>query len=326
MDKILSQDEVDALLRGISKGEVETGAKAADPSGIRPYDLARQEKIIRGRMATLEIIHEKFSRMYQATLAAALRKVVTVGVTSVETTKFDSFVKSIPLPTSITICKIDPLRGFSLFIVDATLAFLLIDNFFGGKGQSHFKIEGRDFTAIELKVIKKVVTMAFEDLENSWRPVHEVKFQYSRSEVNPQFATIVAPSEVVIVITFEVRIDNAAGNIRHCIPYATIEPIREKLHAGFQSDHLEIDQRWAERFREQLKKSKVKVTVELGTGEITAGDLLRLNVGDVIILERSVMDELVGYVEGVPKFTGRPGFYKGNQAVKVSSMLWKGGE
>jgi len=321
MDKVLSQDEVDALLTGITKGDVDTDQKETDPSEAKLFDLGRQEKIIRGRMPSLEIIHEKFSRLYQATLGASLRKVVSISMTSVETVKFDSFLRSVPLPTSITICKLEPLRGFSLFIVDASLAFMLIEQYFGGKGQGHFKIEGRDFTHIEMKVIKKVVSMAFSDLEEAWKSVHEVKFQYSRSEMNPQFATIVSPTEVVVVITFELKIDTLSGIMRICIPYAAIEPIKEKLNAGFQSDSLAVDRRWMERFLGGLQYSQVRVDVELGKGEITVQDLLRFVPGDVIILENSVVDDLVAYVEGVPKFKGKPGFYKGSQAFKVTSRM-----
>jgi flagellar motor switch protein FliM len=234
MSKILNQDEVDALLRGISGGEIETEEEvAADTGGIVAFDLANQDRIIRGRMPVLEIINDRFSRLCTSALANTMRKRVDVNPISIDMSKFGDFMRSLPVPTSINIFKIDPLRGNALLVVDTRLVFSLVENFFGGAG-SQPKIEGRDFTPIEQSIIVKVVKIILANLEDAWRPVHEVSIELLRSEINPQFATIVPPSDVVVVISFEVELENALGSMVLALPYATIEPIRSKLYAAFR--------------------------------------------------------------------------------------------
>ncbi len=244
MSQVLSQEEVDALLRGVTDGEIETEVEyVADESGIVPYDLTSQERIIRGRMPTLDIINQRFSRLFRNSLSSALRKVLDISAVSTDTVKFGEFVKSLPVPASLHIFKIEPLRGFALLVAESKLVFALVDTFFGGSGEAKMKIEGRDFTTIEQRMIKKVVLMVLADLEAAWKPVHNIKMTYVRSEVNPQFAAIVPPTDVVVVIMFEVELDSVNGTLTVCLPYSTIEPIIGKLRAGFQSDQLEVDQR-----------------------------------------------------------------------------------
>ncbi|MEK6590143.1 MAG: flagellar motor switch protein FliM [Nitrospinota bacterium] len=326
MAQILSQEEVDALLRGVSDGEIETETEEiVDESGIVPYDLTSQERIIRGRMPTLDIINQRFSRLFRNSLSSSLRKVLDVSAVSTDTVKFGEFVKSLPVPASLHIFKMEPLRGFALLIAESKLVFALVDIFFGGTGGSAMKIEGRDFTTIEQRMIKKVVLMALEDLEKAWKPVHNVSIGFVRSEVNPQFAAIVPPTDVVVVILFEIEMDQISGNITICLPYSTIEPIIGKLRAGFQSDQLEVDQMWIKRLRERMMEAQVEVSVELGKTKITSRDLINFKVGDVIQLDNDVTNELLIRVEGIPKFKGYPGSMKGSKAVQVSSIIARGG-
>ena len=317
MSKILNQDEVDALLRGISGGEIETEEEvASDTTGIVSFDLANQDRIIRGRMPVLEIINDRFSRLCTSALANTMRKRVDVTPISSDMSKFGDFMRSLPVPTSINIFKIDPLRGNALLVVDTRLVFSLVENFFGGAG-SQPKIEGRDFTPIEQSIIVKVVKIILANLEDAWRPVHEVSIELLRSEINPQFATIVPPSDVVVVISFEVELENALGSMVLALPYATIEPIRSKLYAAFQTERLEIDHAWISRFRDRLMETPVELNVTFGTTQISGRQLLDMKPGDILMLDQDEDDMLTGRIHGILKFLGLPGFVKGNKAFKI---------
>ncbi|SKA70385.1 flagellar motor switch protein FliM [Desulfobaculum bizertense] len=317
MSKILDQDEVDALLRGLSGGEIETEPDIQeDDSGIVSFDLANQDRIIRGRMPVLEIVNDRFARLCTNALANAMRKRVDLNPISIDMSKFGDFMRSLPVPTSINIFKMDPLRGNALLIVDSRLVFALVENFFGGAG-SQPKVEGRDFTPIEQAIVDRVVKIALSKMEDAWRPVHEVHIEQTRSEINPQFAAIVPPSDVVIVVTFEVELENAIGSMVVCLPYATLEPIRSKLLASFQSERLEVDHAWIARFKERLLETPVEMVVELGTSEITGRQLLNLEEGDVILLDKDVDELLKAEVQGVKKFYGVPGTVKGSKAFQV---------
>jgi flagellar motor switch protein FliM len=272
-------------------------------------------------MPTLEIINDRFARLFRTTLSSAVRKIVDMTTTSVDMVKFGEFMRSLPVPTSLHIFKMDPLRGHAIFVLESKLVFNLVETFFGGAGTTDVKVEGRDFTAIEQQLTGKVVRMALKDMEQAWKPVHDVTMVYQRTEINPQFASIVPPSDVVIVIKFEMEMEHAAGTITVCVPYSTIEPIRSKLYAGFQSDQLEVDHEWMRRFREQLKEATVQMSVELGRTQMDSGQLLKLKTGDVIKLDKDVDDLLVAMVEGVPKFKGRPGTYRGAKAFKVEGSF-----
>lgn len=324
MEQVLSQDEVDALLKGLSDGEIEAetaAAPAEEQSGIRPYDLTSQDRIIRGRMPTLEIINDRFARVHRVTLSGALRKVVDITVTQKEMIKFGDFTRTLPVPTSLHVLKMEPFRGHVLLVVESRLIFNLVDCFFGGSGRSSFKIEGRDFTSIENRVINKVVRMALKDLEQAWNPVTPVAFKFVRSEVNPQFATIVPPTELVIVVHYELEMDTLMGKIILCLPYSTIEPIRSKLSASYQSDQLEVDYSWTRRFIRRLREIPVQICVHLGRTEIKGQDLLRLEKGDIIVLDQDVNHPLTVSVEKVSKYRAYAGVLKGNHAVKIVDFI-----
>lgn len=321
MSQILSQDEVDALLKGISGGEIETEPEAIDESISYPYDLTSQDKIVRDRMPTLEMLTEQFARMFRTTLSSLLRKVVSVNIVSLKMMKYGEFMRTVPLPTSMHVFKMDPLKGNSLFVFESKIIFTLVDILFGGSGRDSFKVEGRDFTAIENGLIRKVVLSALADLEKVWKPLVTLNVLYQRSEVNPQFVQIVLPSEVVIATVFEIEMDYASGNITLCVPYSTIEPIREKLRAGYQSDKLEVNDEWKERLESELRYSNVNMTVVLGNTELKGREVAQLKRGDVILLDRYYSDDLDVYVEGFLKFKGQPGVYKGNQALQISHLV-----
>lgn len=317
MNKILSQDEVDSLLRGLSGGEIESEtAVVEDDSGIISFDLANQDRIIRGRMPVLEIINDRFARLASNAMANSMRKKVDVNPVSIDMSKFGDFMRSLPVPTSINIFKMDPLRGNAILVVDTRLVFALVENFFGGYGTQP-KIEGRDFTPIEQSVIERVVKVILSSMEQSWTPVHDVHIELVRSEINPQFAGIVPPSDVVIVVSMEVELENAIGSLLFCLPYSTIEPIRSKLYAAFQSERLEVDHAWLSRFKERLLELPVEMVVPLGHTSITGRQLLNLEVGDILLLDTDTEQSLSVMVQGVEKFYCYPGILKANRAVQM---------
>lgn len=317
MNKILAQDEVDALLRGLSGGEIESETDIPeDTSGIVPFDLANQDRIIRGRMPVLEIVNDRFARLCTNALSNAVRKRVELNPISIDMTKFGDFMRSLPVPTSINIFKMDPLRGNAIIVVDSRLVFALVENVFGGVG-SQPKIEGREFTRIEQAIVDRIIKIALDNMEESWRPVHDVKLELVRSEINPQFAAIVPPSDVVVVINFEVELDSSIGSMIICLPYATIEPIRSKLHASFQTERLEVDHAWVARLKERLLETPVELRIKVGETQISGNQLLRLQIGDVLVLDTDVENLLPCTVAGVTKYWGIPGTVKANKAYQI---------
>jgi len=324
MAEILSQDEIDSLLKGMGGGEIETETETTEEEeGIIPYDLTTQEKIIRGRMPTLEIINQRFCRLFRSSFSSMLRKMADISAISVDTIKFGEFLKSLPVPASLHLYKMEPLKGYNLFVIESKLVFSLIDIFFGGSGSSTVKVEGRDFTVIEDRLIKKVVITALKDMQEAWTPVHPVRMEYFRSEMNPQFATIAPPSDVVILTTFEVEIEQITGTMTVCIPYSNVEPIRSKLYAGFQTERLEVDITWVNRLKRLITTLYVESSVELATTEITVGKVLNLKKGDVILLGKDIADPLTVYIEKVPKFKGYAGIYRNNKAIKITEQIEK---
>ena len=317
MEKVLAQDEVDALLRGLSDGEIESETDQEPADGdIVPFDLANQDRIIRGRMPVLEIVNDRFARLCTNALSNTVRKRVELSPISIDMTKFGDFMRSLPVPTSINIFKMDPLRGNALMVVDSRLVFALVENLFGGTG-SQPKIEGREFTRIEQAVVNRIIEIALENMEESWRPVHDVKLELVRSEINPQFAGIVPPSDVVIIISFEIELESSLGSMTICLPYATIEPIRNKLLASFQTERLEVDHAWINRLKERLLETQVELKVHFGETTITANQLLRMQVGDVIVLNTDSEDMLTCSVEGVNKYRGIAGTVKAMKAFQI---------
>ena len=322
MSEVLSQNEVDALLRGVNDGDVATETDQPEElSGVVSYDLSSQEKIIRGRVPTLDIINQMFARLFRNSLSTLLRKSADVSTISTDTVKFGEFLKSQPIPSSLHVFRMEPLRGHGLVVVESKLVFSLVDTFFGGSGESKVEIAGRDFSAIETRMTKSVVVQALSDLELAWKPVHSVNITYVRSEVNPQFAAIVPPTDIVLVILFEVDMEGFSGTITFCIPYSTLEPIMPLLKQQFQSEQIEVDQGWLRRLRDELLQAEMELVVELGKVTVMARDMLSLKVGDTLSLGNDVSDPLIVTAEGVSKFKGYPGVSRGNKAVQITKIL-----
>lgn len=322
MNQVLTQDEINALLRGLSDGEIEQETYEEVPQeGVRQYDLASQERIIRGRMPTMELIHDRFSRSFRTSLSKFLGRACFVTVGGIEIVKFGLFMKKLPLPSSLHVFRMPPLQGYALLVVSTPLVFGVIDTLFGGRGSGKVKIEGREYTAIETRLIGKLTMMALEVLKDAWSPVHPVDFVYVRSEFNPLAIAIVPPTDVVIIVTIEVELEQDSTTLTICTPYSTIEPIRQKLTQGFQSTRLEIDDTALRRMEQNMRKTKVNLSVELARGEVKGRSLMNLKPGDIIPLETSPTDEAIIKVEGIPKYKGYVGTYRGSRAIRLTQAI-----
>lgn len=317
MHDVLSQDEIDALLHGIDGGAVDTSSDDDTGSGARSYDF-NQERIIRGRMPTLEMINERFARYTRISMFNMLRRTADVSVGGIQIQKFGEYVHTLYVPTSLNMIKFRPLRGTALIILDARLVFKLVDNFFGGDGR-HAKIEGREFTPTELRVVQMVLNQAFVDLSEAWKAVMPINFEYINSEVNPSLANIVSPSEVVVVSTFHVELDGGGGEIHITMPYSMIEPIREVLDAGLQSDSDEQDERWVKALKEDVLAAKVDLECDIVRREITLRDIINLKAGDIIPVE--FPDHHIVTANGVPVFRTQLGQHRGNLALKIFEFI-----
>ena len=310
---LLSQDEIDALLHGVDDGLVQT-ENAADPGSVKSYDLTSQDRIVRGRMPTLEMINERFARYTRISMFNMLRRSADVAVGGVQVMKFGEYVHSLYVPTSLNLVKIKPLRGTALFILDAKLVFKLVDNFFGGDGR-HAKIEGREFTPTELRVVRMVLEQAFVDLKEAWQAIMEVNFEYINSEVNPAMANIVGPSEAVVVSTFHIELDGGGGDLHVTMPYSMIEPVREMLDAGFQSDLDDQDERWINALRQDVLDVDVPIGATVARRQLRLRDILHMQPGDIIPVE--MPEEMIMRANGVPAFKVKMGSHKGNLALQV---------
>ncbi len=312
---ILSQDEIDALLHGVDSGDVDTAGDDIKPGEARGYDLTSQERIVRGRMPTLEMINERFARHFRIGLFNMLRRSAEISVSGVKMIKFAEYLHSLYVPTSLNLVRVKPLRGTGLFVLDPKLVFIVVDNFFGGDGRFYTKIEGREFTPTEVRVIQMMLKQAFEDLKEAWAPVMDVDFEYQNSEVNPQFANIVSPTEVVVVSTFHVELDGGGGDFHVTMPYSMVEPIREQLDAGVQSDRSDVDERWTRALREEMKGAEVEMSSILTETSVPLRDVLGMKEGDVIPVE--IPDLVTLCAEEIPVFRGEFGISSGAHAIKV---------
>ncbi|MBT3092686.1 MAG: flagellar motor switch protein FliM [Candidatus Thiodiazotropha endolucinida] len=316
---LLSQEEIDALLHGVDNGDVATETDVADAGGVNSYDFTSQDRIVRGRLPTLEMINERFARLFRTSLFNMLRRTADLSVSGIQMQKFSEFVHSLFVPTSLNMIRVPPLRGKGLFVIDPKLVFSVVDNYFGGSGRFHTKIEGRDFTPTENRVIQLLLKRAFEDLEVAWKPVFQVKFEYSGSEVNPQFANIVSPSEVVVVTSFHVDLESGGGDFHVCMPYSMLEPIRELLDAGVQSDRGERDERWERSLKEEILAAKIELSSILTEVQISVKELAELKEGDIIPIE---MPEQVDVEAAeVPVFKAKLGVSDGSYALKINNWI-----
>jgi len=316
---ILSQDEVDALLGGIDDGDVETDSAAEDDGSARGYEFGNEDRIIRGRMPTLEMINERFARYLRINLFNMLRRSAEISVGGIQVMKFSEYVHTLFVPTSLNLIHMHPLRGTGLIVLEPKLVFTILDNYFGGEGRFQARIEGREFTATELRVIAMVVKLCFEDLKEAWDPVLEIDFEFQTHEVNPQFANIVTPSEVVIISTFNIELDGGGGDLHITLPYSMIEPIRELLDTGLQSDRSQDDGRWSTSMREEILHADVELSAELTSIDMNLQQVLALKEGDILPID--MPKTVVARVEDVAMYRASFGEHKTKSALKIEEFI-----
>ena len=317
--QILSQDEVDALLQGITGESQKLEAEDAPTGGIRDYDLSSQERIVRGRMPTLETVNERFARNIRVGLFNLMRKSPEVSVGGTKVQKYSAFLREIVVPTNFNIVQVRPLRGSGLIVCDPNLVFSVIDALFGGAGKFHTRIEGRDFSATELRIIMRLVEVISAEYKKAWQGIYPLELEYQRSEMQPQFANIATPSEIVVATSFTMEIGDTSGTVHICVPYATLEPIRDVLYSTIQGDSVESDHRWVKLMSQQIQAAEVELVAELAHAPATVEQLLALKPGDFIELDLSKVID--AKVDGVPVFQCSYGTSNGKYALKVEHVI-----
>ena len=315
----LSQDEVDALLKGVTGESDEPESTDEGDGGVRVYNLGTQERIVRGRMPTLELINERFARYLRIGFFNFIRRNAEISVGPVRVQKYSEFIRNLVVPTNLNLVHIKPLRGTGLLIFDPDLVFLVVDNLFGSDGRFHVRVEGRDFTPTEQRIIQKMLEVVFTEYQKAWEPVYPIEFSYLRSEMNTQFANIATPTEVVVAVTFHIELGAGGGDFHVCLPYSMVEPLRDILASTMQADRTEVDNRWVNLMQRQVQAAEVELVATLATAKITLGQILNLKQGDVIMVD--IPEKLVADVSGIPVLECSYGTVSGNYALKVESIL-----
>ncbi len=314
---VLNQDEIDALLNGVDSGAVATAAGAAPSGEARTYDFNKEMRIVRARMPTLEMINERLARQLRISSYDLLRRTVEVAVGPVQMKKFSEYAHSLTLPTNLNLIKVNPLRGTGLLVLDPKLVFAMVDCYFGGNGR-HAKIEGREFTATEMRIVQMFLRRCLADMREAWAPIMQVEAEYQGSEVNPHFANIVTPSEAVVVSAFRIDFETGGGDLHVTLPYSMIEPLREVLDSGVQGDRAEHDVRWAAALREDIEDAEVELVTLLGRSTLSVSTLLNLKPGDVVPCDFEGLATVTA--EGVPVFRGAFGVSRGQQCVRFDEL------
>jgi flagellar motor switch protein FliM len=317
--QILSQDEVDALLQGITGESQKLEQEETQEGGVRVYDISSQERIVRGRMPTMEIIGERFARNIRIGLFNFIRKSPEVSINGIKVQKYSAFLREIVVPTNFNIVQVRPLRGSGLIVCDPSIVFAVIDALFGGAGKFHTRIEGRDFSATEQRVIERLVDCIVVEYRRAWHGIYPLELDYQRSEMQPQFANIATPSEIVVASSYTLEIGETSGTIHFCIPYSTLEPIRDVLYSSIQGDSAEPDRRWVNLMKEQIKSAEVDLVAELGTAQATVEQLLAFKPGDFIELD--LLHMIQAKVDGVPVFDCQYGTSDGKYAIKIDRLI-----
>ena len=315
----LSQDEVDALLKGVTGETDEPEESAGEGGGVRSYNIGTQERIVRGRMPTLELVNERFARYLRIGLFNYMHRNAEISVGPIRVQKYSEFIRNLVVPTNLNLVVAKPLRGTALFVFDPNLVFLVVDNMFGGDGRFHTRVEGRDFTPTEQRIIHGLLTVVFTEYSKSWKPVYDINFEYVRSEMNSQFANIATPSEIVVSTTFTLEFGGATADMHICFPYSMLEPIRDLLYSTMQSDQLSSDKRWIGTLRKQLQGAEVEIVAQLASGRITLGQILKLKSGDVIPIH--IPEKIEVLVDNVPLMECAYGQQNGQYALKMERFI-----
>jgi len=317
---LLSQEEIDALLHGVDDvEEEEIEEDYAQTEGASDYDFSSQDRIVRGRMPTLEMVNERFARHMRISLFNMMRRSAEVSINGIQMIKFGEYVHTLFVPTSLNMVRFRPLKGTALITMEARLVFILVDNFFGGDGRYHAKIEGREFTPTERRIVQMLLKIIFEDYKEAWSPVMDVSFEYLDSEVNPSMANIVSPTEVVVISSFHIELDGGGGDFHVALPYSMLEPIRELLDAGVQSDKEDTDMRWSKALRDEIMDVPVELSTKFIEVKLSLQKIMDFKTGDIIPIE--MPDHITVLVENLPSFRAKLGRSRDNLALKIESKI-----
>ena len=318
MSDLLTQDKIDALLHGVDEVDEEDVVQGAAP-GVTTFDFSSQDRIVRGRMPTLELVNERFARHMRISLFNMMRRTAEVSINGVQMLKFGEYVHTLFVPTSLNMVRFRPLKGTALITMEARLVFILVENFFGGDGRYHAKIEGREFTPTERRIIQMLLKLVFEDYKEAWAPVMDVEFEYLDSEVNPAMANIVSPTEVIVVSSFHIELDGGGGDFHVAMPYSMLEPIRELLDAGVQSDKGDTDLRWSKALRDEIMDVQVGLSTRLLQTDVSLRQLMDMKPGDIfpVIMPES----LLVFVEDLPTFRAKLGRTHDKVAVRIVEKI-----
>jgi flagellar motor switch protein FliM len=318
-ESFLSQDEVDALLEGVTGESQKIANEPVSTEGIRNYDLSSQERIVRGRMPTMEVVNERFARNLRIGLFNFVRRSPEVSVGPVSVQKYSAFLRDLAVPTNFNIVAVRPLRGHGLIVCEPSLVFGVIDTLFGGSGKRQTRIEGRDFSATEQRIINRLVDVVCEEYQKAWKGIYPLELEYQRSEMQPQFATIATPSEIVVTTTFNLEIGDVTGAVHFCVPYATLEPIRDVLYSSTQGDSIEVDRRWVSVLTREIQAAEVSLVAQLAQTEATVEQLLSMRPGDFIELDRE--PRIQASIDGVPVFECQYGTHNAKYAIRIEKCL-----
>lgn len=318
-EAFLSQQEVDALLAGVT-GEEATQSEAAASGGVRPYDLGSPERIVRRRLHTLEAINERFARQMRSVLLNFMRRSPDISVGGIRIMKYGDFERNLPVPSNLNLVHMKPLRGTALFSFDPNLVFLVIDSLFGGDGRFHTRVEGRDFTPTEQRVIRRLLNLTLDCYGKSWKPVYPIEFEYIRAEMHTKFASITGPNEVVVTTSFRIEFGASGGDLNICIPYSMIEPVRDLLTRPLQHTVLEaIDKRWTHQLSNQVRGADVDLVAEFAKIPSNIANLLKMRVGDILPLD--MPSAIVAKIDDVPVMECAYGNFNGRYALRVQKMI-----
>lgn len=319
MSDLLSQDEIDALLHGVDDVEEEDVSEDVSSEGAIEFDFSSQDRIVRGRMPTLEIVNERFARHMRVSLFNMMRRSAEVSINGIQMIKFGEYIHTLFVPTSLNMVRFRPLKGTGLITMEARLVFILVDNFFGGDGRYHAKIEGREFTPTERRIIQMLLKLIFEDYKEAWAPVMDVSFEYLDSEVNPAMANIVSPTEVVVISSFHIELDGGGGDFHVALPYSMLEPIRELLDAGVQSDKEDTDLRWSKALRDEMMDVKVGMHANLLDVDLPLSKVIEFKNGDIIPIE--MPENVTLFIEELPTFRAKLGRSRDNIALRIAERI-----
>jgi flagellar motor switch protein FliM len=321
MKKILTREEIDALLNDVAEGRIDPEKELAmEQGGVANYDLF-SKMTHKGMMPNLDIIYDSFIRSFRVTISNRLRKICEIKKIGARPFKFDDFLISLPSPVCMAIYKIDPLKGASMLAMDSKLVFAIMDGILGGTGTARIPEKNRMFTSIELRIMQKIVKDALLDMEKAWAPLQKTKMNLVRMEMNPRLVNIVPPEYHVVTMQLEIQIDSIKGNMVFAVPYMTVEPIRDKLKNGVQFDLMAVDSKWSYRLSHELAEAPLELTVEMGNTMISLEELMNLTAGDTIVLDKECRSELVVKVGGISKYFGVPGTRLGNKAIQITKII-----